>query len=157
MPYRTCLNEWSTLRRGHCLHNKHERRIFTPSSGFEHAIPAIERPHGHWDRLAAKSVPRKCIFHEILYIYIRVYVCVWGGGCIHTHTHTHTHTEPSLRPICVSEIVGVNKNDVKKLYSPQKWGITVTECSQPKSVKPKTWERELRIGVNWEGALKQKV
>jgi hypothetical protein len=76
----------------------------------------FQQSNGHWDRLAAKSVLRKCIFDDILYVYVRV--CMW---VVHTHTHTHTHTHifvyiyisPYLRPFCVPEIVGVNKKGVK--------------------------------------------
>ena len=50
-PGRTLLKEWSARRRGRLpTHNKHKRRTFMPSAGFEPVIPAIERPHGHRNR-----------------------------------------------------------------------------------------------------------
>jgi hypothetical protein len=40
---------------------------------------------------------------------------------------------------------------------PSKEGVRVIERSQAQSVKPKMKERELRSGVNLQGALKTKV
>jgi hypothetical protein len=48
--------------------------------------------------------------------------------------------------------MGVNK----KRYSQQKQGVSVMERCQPKGVKLKIGQRELRSGVNWHGALNQK-
>jgi len=63
----------------------------------------------------------------------------------------------TLRPSCHPETVGVNQNDVnQKLYSRRKCWVSVIECIQPKGVKPKMRGRNLRSGVNWRWALKQK-
>jgi hypothetical protein len=43
----TPLQEWTARHRGHYQHSKHKRRTSMPSSGFEPAIPAIERPQTH--------------------------------------------------------------------------------------------------------------
>ena len=39
---RTPLDKGSVHRRGHCLHNKHNRRTSRPSVGFEPAVPPIK-------------------------------------------------------------------------------------------------------------------
>jgi len=44
---KTPLNEWSAHRSSsylHNTHNKHKRRTFVPSSGFETAVPNIQQP-----------------------------------------------------------------------------------------------------------------
>ena len=41
---KTTLNELSACCRGRYLHNKHKRRTSVSSSGFEPAVPTIDRP-----------------------------------------------------------------------------------------------------------------
>jgi len=44
---------------------------------------------------------------------------------------------------------------MNKKYSHQQQGVSITEHSQPKGIKPKMRERKLRSGVNRQGALEQ--
>ena len=46
---------------------------------------------------------------------------------------------------------------MNKKYSHQQQGVSITEHSQPKGIKPKMRERKLRSGVNRQGALEQEV
>ena len=41
------LNKWSARRRGSYVHNTHNRQIAMPSTGFEPAIPAVDRLRTH--------------------------------------------------------------------------------------------------------------
>jgi uncharacterized protein YcfL len=62
------------------------------------------------------------------------------------------HTALILRPSCVTQkCVGVDY----KWYSHDKQGVSVTEKSQPDSVKPKMSGRKLRNFVNFQGASKR--
>ena len=55
------------------------------------------------------------------------------------------------------EKLGVNHKGInQKWYSHWKWGISIIEPSQLKSVKPEMRGCKLRSGVNWEGVLQQK-
>jgi len=53
---RTALNNEPARRRAHYLHNKHKRRTSIPTSGFEPAIPALERPQTHASKRTATAI-----------------------------------------------------------------------------------------------------
>jgi hypothetical protein len=65
-PGRTPLNEWSARLRARYLHNKHNRRVATPSTKFEPAIPTNKRPQTYaWDCAAAGLAVARFTEHGI--------------------------------------------------------------------------------------------
>ena len=65
---RTSLDEWSVRRTElyWTTQNTHKRQTPKPPTGFKPAIPAVLRPHRHWDRLLSIHTFSRFVFCDVI-------------------------------------------------------------------------------------------